>query len=148
MSLYVTSDLRTLTSYHRGMADLQQAVKTHVSHLHKSCNNIVYVNTVYFNIVYFNTVYFNIVLQGVAVNAHVLDPFQCLLALFQDPLHLISKRRDKLLDFDHLQYALDHNSTCLITTLVIQYALDHNSTCLITTLVIQYALSSPHTVAV
>ena len=43
------------------------------------------------------------------MSAHVLGPFQSLLALFQDPLHLISKRRDKLLDFDHLQYALDHS---------------------------------------
>ena len=92
-----------------------------------TCTSHVLLN----NAVYFNAVYFNTVLQGVAVNAHVLDPFQSLLALFQDPLHLISKRRDKLLDFDHLQYALDHNSTCLITTLVIQYA-----------------SSSPHTVAV
>lgn len=48
--------------------------------------------------------------QGELVNAHVLGPFQSLLSLFQDPLHLISKRRDKLLDFDHLQYALDHHS--------------------------------------
>ena len=44
------------------------------------------------------------------MNTHVLVPFQSLVALFQNPLHLISKRRDKLLDFDHLQYALDHNS--------------------------------------
>ena len=28
--------------------------------------------------------------------------------MFQDPLHLMHKRRDKLLDYDHMQYALEH----------------------------------------
>ncbi len=37
-----------------------------------------------------------------------MSPLQSLLGLFQDPLHLISKRRDKLLDYDHVQYALEH----------------------------------------
>ena len=32
MSLYVTSDMRTLTSYQRGVTELQRAVKSHVSH--------------------------------------------------------------------------------------------------------------------
>jgi hypothetical protein len=34
---------------------------------------------------------------------------ETLLGLFQNPLHLIEKRKDKLLDYDHLQYALDHS---------------------------------------
>ena len=39
---------------------------------------------------------------------HVLSPLQALLSHFQDPSHLITKRRDKLLDYDHVQYALEH----------------------------------------
>ena len=39
---------------------------------------------------------------------HVTTPLESLLALFQDPLHLMHKRRDKLLDYDHMQYALEH----------------------------------------
>ena len=35
-------------------------------------------------------------------------PLETLLGLFQNPLHLIQKRKDKLLDYDHLRYALDH----------------------------------------
>jgi len=37
-----------------------------------------------------------------------MTPLESLLALFQDPLHLMHKRRDKLLDYDHMQYALEH----------------------------------------
>ena len=39
---------------------------------------------------------------------HVTTPLETLIGLFQDPFHLIEKRRDKLLDYDHMQYALDH----------------------------------------
>lgn len=35
-------------------------------------------------------------------------PLETLLSLFQNPLHLIQKRKDKLLDYDRMQYALDH----------------------------------------
>lgn len=35
-------------------------------------------------------------------------PLESLLSLFQNPLHLIQKRKDKLLDYDDMQYALDH----------------------------------------
>lgn len=42
------------------------------------------------------------------MSEHVLTPLQTLLSLFQDPLHLVHKRRDKLLDYDHMQYALEH----------------------------------------
>ena len=42
------------------------------------------------------------------MSEHVLTPLQTLLSLFQDPLHLAHKRRDKLLDYDHMQYALEH----------------------------------------
>ena len=38
----------------------------------------------------------------------MVSPLESLLSLFQDPLHLISKRKDKLLDYDHLQYAYEH----------------------------------------
>ncbi len=38
----------------------------------------------------------------------VVTPLDNLLSLFQDPLHLIHKRKDKLLDYDHLQYAFEH----------------------------------------
>lgn len=41
------------------------------------------------------------------MSEYVISPLQSLLELFQDPLHLISKRRDKLLDYDHVQYALE-----------------------------------------
>ena len=37
-----------------------------------------------------------------------MAPLESLLAMFQDPLHLMHKRRDKLLDYDHMQYALEH----------------------------------------
>ena len=46
--------------------------------------------------------------QGQFVKEHVATPLESLLALFQDPLHLMYKRRDKLLDYDHMQYALEH----------------------------------------
>lgn len=39
---------------------------------------------------------------------NVTVPLETLVGLFQNPLHLIQKRKDKLLDYDHLQYALDH----------------------------------------
>lgn len=39
---------------------------------------------------------------------HVTTPLETLLGLFQNPLRLIQKRKDKLLDYDHMQYALDH----------------------------------------
>ena len=39
---------------------------------------------------------------------HVTTPLETLISLFEDPLRLIEKRKDKLLDFDHMQYALDH----------------------------------------
>lgn len=42
------------------------------------------------------------------VREHVTVPLETLLGLFQNPLHLVQKRKDKLLDYDHLQYALDH----------------------------------------
>ena len=39
---------------------------------------------------------------------HITTPLDTLIGLFEDPLHLIEKRKDKLLDFDHTQYTLDH----------------------------------------
>lgn len=39
---------------------------------------------------------------------HVITPLETLIGLFQDPFHLIEKRKDKLLDYDHMQYTLDH----------------------------------------
>ena len=45
--------------------------------------------------------------QGQFVKERVTTPLESLLALFQDPLHLMHKR-DKLLDYDHMQYALEH----------------------------------------
>ena len=39
---------------------------------------------------------------------HVTTPLETLIGLFQDPFHLIEKRKDKLLDYDHMQYTLDH----------------------------------------
>lgn len=39
---------------------------------------------------------------------NVTVPLETLGGLFQNPSHLIQKRKDKLLDYDHLQYALDH----------------------------------------
>ena len=47
-------------------------------------------------------------LQVHFMTEHVLTPLQSLLSLFQAPLHLTHKRRDKLLDYDHMQYALEH----------------------------------------
>ena len=47
-------------------------------------------------------------LQTQFVKDFVVSPLESLLSLFQDPLHLISKRKDKLLDYDHLQYAYEH----------------------------------------
>ena len=38
----------------------------------------------------------------------MLEPAQSLLALFQNPLHLIAKREDKRLDYDYFQSALEH----------------------------------------
>lgn len=42
------------------------------------------------------------------MRTHVTIPLETLVGLFQNPLHLIQKRKDKLLDYDHMQYALDH----------------------------------------
>ena len=39
---------------------------------------------------------------------HVTTPLETLIGLFQDPFRLIEKRKDKLLDYDHMQYTLDH----------------------------------------
>ena len=39
---------------------------------------------------------------------HITTPLETLISLFQDPFHLIEKRKDKLLDYDHMQYVLDH----------------------------------------
>ena len=39
---------------------------------------------------------------------HLTTPLETLITLFQDPLHLIEKRKDKLLDYDHLQYATEN----------------------------------------
>ena len=36
-----------------------------------------------------------------------MNPLRSLLSLFQNPLHLITKRHDKLLDYDHLQRTLE-----------------------------------------
>lgn len=47
-------------------------------------------------------------MQAKFVKDHVTVPLETLLGLFQNPLHLIQKRKDKLLDSDHMQYALDH----------------------------------------
>ena len=38
----------------------------------------------------------------------MITPLEMLIGLFQDPFHLIEKRKDKLLDYDHLQYVVDH----------------------------------------
>ena len=46
--------------------------------------------------------------QGQFVKEHVTTLLESLLALFQEPLHLMHKKRDKLLDYDHMQYALEH----------------------------------------
>ena len=46
-------------------------------------------------------------MQAVFVKEHVTVPLETLLGLFQNPLHLIQKRKDKLLDSDHMQYALE-----------------------------------------
>lgn len=100
MALYVPSDMRTLTSYQRSVTDLQHAVKSHVSSCGPHGLSLTCLVSSH--------------MQAGSVNAHVLGPFQSLLSLFQDPLRLISKRRDKLLDFDHLQYALDHHSKCCV----------------------------------
>ena len=58
--------------------------------------------------VYSFTLNLNSYVQGQFVKEHVLAPLESLLAMFQDPLHLMHKRRDKLLDYDHMQYALEH----------------------------------------
>ncbi|XP_064384437.1 dynamin-binding protein-like isoform X2 [Halichondria panicea] len=42
------------------------------------------------------------------VKDFVMAPLDSLLSLFPDPLHLIHKRKDKLLDYDHTQYAYEH----------------------------------------
>ena len=42
------------------------------------------------------------------VEKHVMIPLRSLLSLFPNPLHLITKRHDKLLDYDHLQRTLEH----------------------------------------
>jgi hypothetical protein len=47
-------------------------------------------------------------MQGRFVKDHVTTPLETLIGLFQDPSHLIEKRKDKLLDYDHMQYTLDH----------------------------------------
>ena len=47
-------------------------------------------------------------IQAKFVREHVTVPLESLLSLFQNPLHLIQKRKDKLLDYDDVQYALDH----------------------------------------
>lgn len=47
-------------------------------------------------------------MQAKFVKDQVTVPLETLLGLFQNPLHLIEKRKDKLLDYDHMQYALDH----------------------------------------
>ena len=52
--------------------------------------------------------YSDLHMQGQFVKKCVMTPLESLLALFQDPLHLMHKRRDKLLDYDHMQYALEH----------------------------------------
>ena len=39
---------------------------------------------------------------------HITTPLETLLSLFQDPCHLMEKRKDKLLDYDRMQYVLDH----------------------------------------
>ena len=39
---------------------------------------------------------------------HLTTPLETLIGLFQDPFHLIEKRKDKLLDYDHMQYALEN----------------------------------------
>ena len=41
------------------------------------------------------------------VQDHVIQPLQQLLTLFQGPSTLIAKRKDKLLDYDHTQHALE-----------------------------------------
>ena len=46
-------------------------------------------------------------MQGRFVKDHVTTPLETLIGLFQDPFHLIEKRKDKLLDYDHMQYTLD-----------------------------------------
>ncbi len=46
--------------------------------------------------------------QAKFVREHVTVPLESLLSLFQNPQHLIQKRKDKLLDYDDVQYALDH----------------------------------------
>ena len=47
-------------------------------------------------------------MQARFVKDHITTPLETLISLFQDPLHLIEKRKDKLLDYDHMQYVLDH----------------------------------------
>ena len=52
--------------------------------------------------------YSDLHMQGQFVKECVMTPLESLLALFQHPLHLMNKCRDKLLDYDHVQYALEH----------------------------------------
>ena len=49
-----------------------------------------------------------VILQAKFVKDHVSTPLESLEGLFQNPLNLIQKRKDKLLDFDRLQYVMDH----------------------------------------
>ena len=51
---------------------------------------------------------FSVCLQARFVRDNVTVPLETLLGLFQNPLHLIQKRKDKLLDYDRLQHTLDH----------------------------------------
>jgi hypothetical protein len=46
-------------------------------------------------------------LQCVAVQDSVINPVSTLIGLFHDPLLLMNKRGDKLLDYDSLQYDLE-----------------------------------------
>ena len=44
------------------------------------------------------------------LRGEVIGPLSILLGLFNDPLLLMSKRRDKLLDYDSLQYDMERCS--------------------------------------
>ena len=48
-----------------------------------------------------------VLLQVKIIRDEVLSPLSILLGLFNDPLLLMSKRGDKLLDYDSLQYDLE-----------------------------------------
>lgn len=56
------------------------------------------------NVLYYE---FKHLLQAKFIKDHVVIPLETLVGLFQNPFHLIQKRKDKLLDYDHMQYALD-----------------------------------------